>query len=254
MITYTDLGKHGRLGNSMFQYAFVKALSIRHGRHLVLPNYNAELYRLFQIPDPKERINRVTERLFERDMPYSGVFDKAIRESAHTAAVDFYGYFQDERYFADCSETIRQIFTFGEPVRSKAKEIISGIPHPVCALHVRRTDYFDTAGTLPVQGLEYYKKAISHYPKHVFLVVSDDIEWCKKTLVGNRFVFPEERSTELDMCLISESAGAIIANSSFSWWGAWLGNTDKVVAPINWFGPNTPYSKWPMAPSRWLRE
>lgn len=255
MITYSGLGKHGRLGNSMFQYAFVKALSLRHNHPLILPDNGAEIYSLFNLPDPKESVNRVTHRHSEAEIPYGDHFNVLMKTASKHNIIDFVGYFQDERYFSDFADTIRNIFTFKQELSDKATSIIATSKRPVCALHVRRTDYFETKGALPVQSIDYYNKAMAHFPDHTFLVVSDDIAWCRTAFVGERFLFPEERSTSLDLCLISKAAGAIIANSSFSWWGAWLGNTDKVVAPIKWFGPNTPYyAHWRIAPDRWIHE
>ena len=73
-----------------------------------------------------------------------------------------------------------------------------------------------------------------------FLIFSDDIVWCKNNFVGDKFIFIEGEEDYIDLWLMSLCNHNIIANSSFSWWGAWLNknNNKTVIAPKNWFGPN----------------
>ena len=93
----------------------------------------------------------------------------------------------------------------------------------------------------PVQTLEYYAEGLSHMPKDIpVMIFSDEIEWCKEQQLfkGDRFIFSEGNSTGVDLCLMSLCSYAIIANSSFSWWGSWFAKSKKTVAPKNWFaGP-----------------
>jgi hypothetical protein len=159
------------------------------------------------------------------------------------------GYWQSERYFSDVADAIRADFTFRLPLSDENRRIAEtmGAVNAV-SLHVRRGDYLSNPHTLSVHGvcsLEYYVRAIHHIveqvPDPVFFVFSDDLDWVKDAL---RIEHPchyvdHNRGSESynDMRLMSLCRHHIIANSSFSWWGAWLNpSPDKiVVAPSRWF-------------------
>lgn len=159
------------------------------------------------------------------------------------------GYWQSERYFADVAQTIRSDFTFRQPMSSRNLELAEEIGAVnAVSLHVRRGDYVSdskTAATNGVCPLAYYEAAIEYIAERVdaphFFVFSDDTEWVRANLISQ---FPcshldHNRGAESfnDMRLMSMCRHHIIANSSFSWWGAWLNShEDKiVVAPKNWF-------------------
>jgi hypothetical protein len=88
--------------------------------------------------------------------------------------------------------------------------------------------------------MDYYRTAISSFnPDAKFLVFSDDLQWCKTNFLGDKFHFPDTQSDLVDLKIMTMCNHHIIANSSFSWWGAWLNpkQEKRVVAPSNWFGP-----------------
>ena len=104
-------------------------------------------------------------------------------------------------------------------------------------LHIRRTDYLVNPNH-PVQPLEYYKEALSKLDKNKTVIIfSDDAEWCQQQEMfsDDRFVISQDSDADFDLCLMSMCSNHIIANSSFSWWGAWLGRSEKIIAPKNWF-------------------
>ena len=124
-------------------------------------------------------------------------------------------------------------------------------------LHIRRGDpklpwaYVNLEAAHPVCTFDYYERALAEFPDDIPVVVfSDHIEWCKEQefFASDRFIMSEsteefsdgQRLPWTDLCLMSLCTDAIIANSSFSWWGAWLiDNPDKtVIAPKQWFGPS----------------
>jgi len=114
------------------------------------------------------------------------------------------------------------------------------VENPI-ALHVRRTDYVTNSANHPPCTLEYYKKALSNFEAYRNVIVfSDDPAWCsqQELFSGNNFMISENEDNRLDLCLMSLCDDFIIANSTFSWWGAWLSaNVDKeVIAPRQWFG------------------
>ena len=123
--------------------------------------------------------------------------------------------------------------------------MMEGVENPI-ALHVRRTDYVTNSANHPPCTLDYYKKALSHFDAHRNVIVfSDDPAWCneQELFSGEHFMISENDDNRVDLCLMSLCDDFIIANSTFSWWGAWLSaNKDKkVIAPVQWFG--TGYTK-----------
>jgi Glycosyl transferase family 11 len=170
-----------------------------------------------------------------------------IREISRNAYL--VGYWQSEKYFSSASETIRADFAFRHPLSKQNAELAGRIRQTTAvSLHVRRGDYASDAKTNAAHGLcslEYYRAAVLHIAEHVerpeFFVFSDDIAWAKANL---KMDFPcnyvdhnQGAESYNDMRLMSLCRHHIIANSSFSWWGAWLNpNPDKIViAPKKWF-------------------
>jgi len=104
--------------------------------------------------------------------------------------------------------------------------------------------------------MDYYEEALSHFPDWDVVIFSDDPEWCKKQKLfqGDRFLISESGDNKVDLCLMTLCKAHIIANSSFSWWGAWLADSEKVIAPSKWFGPlNEHKDTSDLIPERWHR-
>lgn len=159
------------------------------------------------------------------------------------------GYWQSEKYFQTHAAVIRTDFTFKPPLTNRNAELAGQIAKVnAVSLHVRRGDYANSPKTAATHGLcslDYYRAAIQHVAERInlpsFFIFSDDPSWVKENL---KIKFPcqyvdHNYGTESynDMRLMSICKYHIIANSSFSWWGAWL-NPDSekiVVAPKKWF-------------------
>lgn len=115
-------------------------------------------------------------------------------------------------------------------------DAICSIESPI-SLHVRRTDYVTNPNHSSL-GLEYYEEALKQFDsKRNVLIFSDDTEWCKnqKIFESDRFYVSEGQTNYADLCLMTLCEDHIIANSSFSWWGAWLAEDNRVIAPSGWF-------------------
>jgi hypothetical protein len=104
--------------------------------------------------------------------------------------------------------------------------------------------------------MDYYRKAIEimkskGYEK--FMVFSDDIDWCKHNFIGDEYIFSEGQKNYQDLIMMSGCQSHIIAISSFSWWGDWIGNNSQksIIAPSNWFGPKGP-SNYEIIPTNWI--
>tara|TARA_R110002074_G_scaffold149698_1_gene302405 strand:- start:15226 stop:15531 length:306 start_codon:yes stop_codon:yes gene_type:complete len=98
--------------------------------------------------------------------------------------------------------------------------------------------------------MDYYEEALSLLPDRPVKIFSDDPEWCSKNFKGGRFEISKKDFLE-DFELLSKCSYHIIANSSFSWWAAWLSDSKKVIAPAIWFGPNGPGEAKDIVPSNW---
>jgi len=176
-----------------------------------------------------------------------------------------YGYWQSEKYFKPIADIIRQDFKFRHDLQARNLELARQMAAcTAVSLHVRRGDYVSDAKTNNTHGLcslTYYRDAVAHITEHVssphFFIFSDDIEWCREHL---NLDFPATYidhntgdDSYRDMQLMSLCDHHIIANSSFSWWGAWLNPSPEkiVIAPIRWFSAG--YQTDDLVPSEWIR-
>lgn len=175
------------------------------------------------------------------------------------------GYWQTEKYIKDMEDIFHKEFTLNEAFDIEDKEITKKIKATnAVSLHVRRGDYINNASTNKFHGvcsLEYYAKAILCVSEKIqdplFFIFSDDIAWVKQNL---KIDFPVTYVSDgilrdyEELILMSYCKHNIIANSSFSWWGAWLNeNSQKiVVAPMKWFASNE-LDTSDIIPSDWLR-
>lgn len=174
------------------------------------------------------------------------------------------GYWQSEKYFQDVASVIRSDFTFKTSLANRNAEFAKQINQVnAVSLHVRRGDYANNSKTTATHGLcslEYYQAAIQYITERVkqpvFFIFSDDVEWVKenlKTYLPCEYV-DHNKGVESynDMHLMSLCQHHIIANSSFSWWGAWLNpSVEKIViAPKRWFANTTDVSD--LIPQGWV--
>jgi virulence-associated protein VapD len=174
-------------------------------------------------------------------------FDEQFFKLGNWSCIE--GYWQSEKYFTDIAPIIRNEFVLkNKPdyINSKYLDKIQTV-NSVC-LHVRRGDYVSVQEVNMIHGvcsLQYYADAIAYIDKHVdnphFFVFSDDMAWSRANLkMGGRvveYIDHNQQNAVEDLRLMSACKHNIIANSSFSWWGAWLNkNPDKIiVAPFKWF-------------------
>ena len=275
----------GGLGNQLFQYAAGRALAAHHSVELKLDSYTytKHPYRKFELGkfnmDTREATRDEVHR-FTGGNPIVRYLNKrnnyfrcprVFAQPHYHFYPDFFalpkdaylsGYWQSEKYFSGIAGVIREQLTPVTPLDSRNADLQKKMQsqHSV-AVHVRRGDYSSSAyssffGVLPVT---YYTEAIAAVKQRVgnpvFYFFSDDIAWCKKNFgtVGAEFIAHNTGADAYkDMLLMSTCKNNIIANSTFSWWGAWLStNPDKVViAPKQWFKSNFLDKKEPVYASR----
>ena len=132
-------------------------------------------------------------------------------------------------------------FTFKKHIVDECKEIVEECFEEPIALHIRRGDFLINSANHHNQTLDYYEEALNKFDvKRQVVIFSDDPKWCmeQELFSGDRFLVSEAAGPYHDLYLMTQCSDFIIANSSFSWWGAWLANRGKVIAPKKWFGPN----------------
>ena len=173
-------------------------------------------------------------------------YDETIFDISPQEDCSLWGFFQSEKYFKDIESNIRKDFRFTDNLVSSCWSLIKNVDNPI-ALHIRRGDFVHNAGNHPPLDMEYYKSALELFDSNREVIIfSDDTEWCKEQdlFESDRFAVAEGGHQFYDLCLMTMCSDFIIANSSFSWWGAWLSRIYKrpgrgrVIAPKKWFGPN----------------
>lgn len=282
------VGLKGGLGNQLFQYALGRRLSLDHQCPLMIDARALNLdplrnYALneFQISQPLakaltyplhgmgSRLNALYKAISLTKTPTiihekSFAFDPQILECADGAYLN--GYWQSERYFLPIRQTLLTDLQLAAPLNTEQAELAKKIQAcNAISLHIRRGDYLTDAKTHSYHGLcdlDWYARATHAITKDVsnphFFIFSDDYEWATKNLRlshPTHFIAPQVDGKEaIDMHLMSLCKHNIIANSSFSWWGAWLNQhpQKKVVAPANWFA-NAPHDTRDLIPATWLR-
>ena len=268
MIGFNALGRMGRLCNQMFQYAALRGLSSKIGAEICIPYYQqavddgignmlrTELFDSFNLKVKTGLLNNghapvVQERFFHFDQE---LFDHCPDH------VSLQGYFQTEKYFKHIEHQIRSEFTFVDDILEPCKEMVSGIENPI-ALHIRRGDYIINSENHFNLPIEYYEAALKHFDDDRNVIVfSDDSKWChdQSLFSDDRFIVSDNDDNRVDLCLMSLCSDFIIANSTYSWWGAWLSpnKNKKVIAPVQWFG-KTGYTKdhdtKDLIPETWTR-
>lgn len=255
----------GGLGNQMFQWAFARKMSIEYGLELFLDlsffenQYFNGVQRNFELDKFGFPIKKTQELKISdlRNMKFRTIPDKfEYIEIFLDPNENYYfdGYWQSEKYFKDFSDEI--ISNFSVPIESK-KYISSLYPDldQTLSIHVRRSDYLLSNGYHPIQDIKYYDSALEKLGvERKILVFSDDLDWCKSNLKYPRIGFCDHPSDLVQLWIMSMCHSNIIANSSFSWWAAWLNqNPNKqVIAPKNWFGPKTNLSSKDIIPDGWI--
>jgi hypothetical protein len=281
----------GGLGNQMFQYAFGRSLADVRGSELHLDvswfkksksgltgrQYALDVFKIraykIMYNIPSKKILRIIRRfpsfalaLGLRTETDCGFLPPACADSKSSY---FSGYWQSPHYFSNNASSIFSDFTPVSNLSSSSQEYLDKLnPTKAVMIHVRRGDYLSSVSASSYHGvvdLAFYKTSIEscmqRIPGAKFYVFSDDIEWCQSVSLFSGipaiYVRPDStRSDWEDLLLMSYCNHHIIANSSFSWWSAWMadqryGDINRVVfAPLNWFA-QTPIAPSDRFPSHW---
>jgi hypothetical protein len=167
------------------------------------------------------------------------------------------GGFQSEKFFFKYKNELKSLFWFDE---EKIREIKNKILNfsdgqSVCSIHVRRGDYLQKPNFHPVLQMEYYKKSMNILGSKKYVVVSDDLEWCKQNFIGDEFLFTDGNNEIDDFYTIMCCDNHIIANSSFSWWASYLceNKNKKIICPSTWFGIHGPQDTQDIYLDSWIK-
>lgn len=253
MLSCNSLGANGRLGNQMFQYAAIKGIAIHRGFDFCIPFsseinewYDHFLTKYFVLD---ENIKYGTpHQQYRVDLNPYFHFNYELFENCPDNT-DLHGYFQTEKYFSHIEDEIRKDFTFKNSFNLPADKYVT--------LHIRRGDYVSRQDWHPVLSLDYYRTALEIFEdKYPVVVLSDDINWCKENI--NADVYMDGTSQIQDLYTMAHATHNVIANSTFSWWAAWLNSNKKkkVISPSSrkWFGPVLHhYNMEDLIPSSWIQ-
>jgi hypothetical protein len=257
----------GGLCNQLFQWAFGRSLSKRFG---IKDYYDISFYtsganragytdaREFCLPDLLNiKIPILTQDVIDQfhSKAHRDGAQKFIQEPSNGSFIQieydkkffyyFDGYWQNEKYIKDYRS---EIISYLNLDLNHNLDFTDS-----CSLHVRRGDYLKSNGYHPVLDIVYYQKALEIIkPKGNLFVFSDDIAWCKQNFEFENMIFMENNSNIDDLKLMAMCHNNIIANSSFSWMGAWLNQNPqkKVVSPKVWYGNNVDYQT--VRPEEWI--
>jgi hypothetical protein len=230
MITFGKLGRHGRLGNQMFQVASTIGIARRLGYEVGFPRWENH--------DAKERFGSTEDNVVGNWFPKWKLIPLVDPEPFYEYfipwgfhgfdipdRVSLVGHMQSELYFEHCRDEIKALFTMDDEP--------DWIPYT--AIHVRMGDY--GSDYHPICDLGYYRKAMDRI-KGPYMVFSDEPEraWemLKPLTSGSDILFHGD--TKYAFSRMKRCRAHIIANSTFSWWAAWLAGGEAVM-PMTWFGP-----------------
>lgn len=278
----------GGLGNQMFQYAITKSMAQRNNDvykldisfypKQTLRTYELNLFNIdetiateqecIELREKKGLFRKITKKLnalINRQSSYVKekedlIFDEEIYSLKGNIYLD--GYWQNEKYIKHIQEQLIKDFTPKGVISMEAKYYLKDIKNTnSVSMHIRRGDYVNNSQTNNFHGvcdIEYYNKAVNYLKekviKPVYYIFSDDIAWCKNNFdfLENKIFIDDTKSAIDDLELMKRCKHNIIANSSFSWWGAWLNeNSNKIViTPKVWLNAKIDLH---LAPEEWIR-
>ena len=238
----------GGLGNIMFQIAAAYSVALRDNKEMICDTTDMMI--------PHKPYTFYLDNIFRKVK-----FSDTLTNQKHVGECGFHycqipsldgnvkliGHFQSEKYFIDHRNELLELFEIDNEINTRLlKKYGEIINQDTCSIHVRRGDYLGLPNHHPSQPIEYYSQAVKLIgeDKH-YVIFSDDIKWCEENFnfIKNKTFVSGNMDYE-DLYLMSMCKNNIIANSTFSWWGAWLNKNEnkQVIAPIKWFG--TMYSSF----------
>jgi hypothetical protein len=287
MITNITIGHNGRLGNQIFQYAMLKVISLEHGYNIILPKensqnitngrfnpsintidkYKLDLYDCFNIKDNLDIKENIIKNI---KFKYNENATMKLDEQLISKAVDntnYNGFFQCIQYYEKYQKELKDCLKFNYSVEQFSNLYIEKIKkyyniEELVTIHIRRGDLAGDQGKYQVLlSVEYYKKLINKLSndKNKFLILSDDLEWCKNNFIENNIIFCEYKTPVIqphiiDFAILSKGDKIIMSSSSFSWWAAFLSKASEIYCPNRWYGTEySNFSEENVRHSNWIK-
>lgn len=235
----------GRMCNQMFQIATAKSLSIDNNTDFVCGTnvsgitpskiesdiYKITTFRKIKFQDLKPMMYKV----------HQDPSDFSYKKIPYENNILLDGYYQSEKYFKKHRSEILNMYECPDNLKKEMDVSFSELlsRNDTCSVHIRRGDYLKYKENHTNLTKNYYEKCFNEKKNSHFVFFSDDIEWCKENFKNKNATFVDTKSDVVDFYLMSRMKDNIIANSSFSWWAAWINKNDNkhVIAPKKWFGP-----------------
>lgn len=244
-VSYRNLGRNGRLGNQLWQLASTIGIANQRYKNpyaAQFPNWYYSDY--FSVPDS-----------------FFGVSGNRAKD----LGLD---YLQDLKYIKGIEPLIRLFFSPSKLVDFERYRYLMKLEHRT-AVHVRHGDSFGKEDIHPMCSVDYYQEAMSliraEVPETTFVFFSDDIEWCRANFgKSHQYVSPASNTIKhkasnpnegdhIELFLMASFERHIIANSTFSWWAAWLSRDERVINPSVWYGPALPeWDQRVFIPKTWI--
>lgn len=280
----------GGLGNQLFQYSFGRNIALKNNCELKLDISSYENYEWHEYslaPFNVEATIASTHEIKKLHEKHNRLFNKILRKTINKGIIKYIeksisfndeylhiqspaflsGYWQSEKYFIENKSIITNELTIKVPASDENQKLLNDINNcNAVSLHIRRGNYVSVKEFNQVLGtcsLEYYASAIKYIeerlPNPVFYVFSDDITWAKQNLLSeHKFVFVDINDAKHDyedVRLMQHCKHHILANSTFSWWGAWLNKSPEkiIIAPEQWFQGEKNKDSLHLVPENWIR-
>lgn len=263
-MVYIEL--NGRVGNHLFQIAAGASLAKMNNT-----DFRVVCHRDYKLAEPdncyiEDYIKQFSDNLYrkitienERPVCYSLYNELSYNYSPilYTNNILLHGTFQSYKYFD--RSTVSDLFEIPISVKSyidsKYGELIK---LGITSINVRRGDYCKQPHKYPICGMYYFKKAINFIgAEKRYLIISDDITWCKRHFIGSNFYFIDDEEPIVDLYIQTMCKNNIMSNSTFSWWGAWLNNNPNkiVICPDPWYGRSiyTRLDVSDLIPKEWIK-
>ena len=244
------VGNHWSIGNHFFEFATAYAFAKKTGRELVLPRKNIEVpaedfvYHGWYAGMAKWVGDMKVGSLAMYKEPAFAY--KQIPNGPYTTVI-LYGYFQSSKYFADCRADLLEILQPEQEIKDLTQArwgfLLNNVTESMVLVHARRTDYLKAAAIHNPLPPLYYENAFQEIKKHVknpiFILVSDEPDYWKTVHIPGSYMVVDESDARVSLHFMTHFKNYIIANSTFSWWSAYLSKAEgkRVLAPEIWFGP-----------------
>jgi hypothetical protein len=245
MISFPKLGNYGRLGNQLFQYAFVRSSAVRLNTMFHVPAWDGDRY--FQLDEQGRREMLPAQHRHHLVQGPDAGFSERYLELADDTNIE--GFFQSDRYYSD-KAAVRRWFTFSDAIRETCQRWQHwGLLASAASISLRLdSDYANTREFFPLYGPSYYERALQKLAHNgPVLVFADRPDLARGFLTGLTafdFVYVEGVDAISQLFLMSQcGAGNVITNSTFAWWGAWLNQQPgaRVVSPLEWCRLGVPH-------------